>query len=60
MIASASLDDEDTDELGVDCWFPLTPTESPPALGFLGFSTILEEITSEDEQDMSKALERVL
>lgn len=55
--ASASLDEEETDELGVD-WFPLIPAESP-ALGFLGFSS-MEESTSDDEQDMSKALERVL
>lgn len=61
MTASASLDDEETEELGVE-WFTLTPTEDSPALGslFLGFSSMEEEITSEDEQDKSKALERVL
>lgn len=61
MIASASLDDEEIEELGVD-WFPLTPTEESPALGslFLGFSSMEEEITSDDEQDKSKTLERVL
>lgn len=51
---SASLDEQETEELGVGM-----PTESP-TLGFLEFSSMEEEITSGDEQDKSKALERVL
>lgn len=54
----ASLDEDDSEDFGVS----LIPTsdDKSPALDFFVLLSSMEEITSDEEQDKSKAFDRVL